>query len=167
MEPIEPRPTTSSSSTLYTNVNSARGTMADNTTTATTVLPSQKHQPMDLTTADNPIIPMTDAERALVAQVHGLSEAYTQLLQKQQHIYPVLLGALAELSLQRSSTDQLLAPAVYALPVVPKKVEIGPRGGMRYINAKGNIIWLKKSQKQKCKNGTLEGSGTTCPAPGK
>jgi len=105
-------------------------------------------------------------ERDLLKDIDGLYERYHQLLQQNQQIYPVLLQALAELSIQRSTTDRLAAPSVNALPIVPKKVEVGPRGGVRYINSKGNIIWLKKSQKAKCVRGTLEGAAAgSCPTP--
>lgn len=50
-----------------------------------------------------------------------------------------------------------------SLPVVPKTVLTGSRGGAYYINSKGNHIWLKKNQREQCKHGLLLGSGLTCP----
>lgn len=49
------------------------------------------------------------------------------------------------------------------LPIVQKKVEIGPRSGRKYRNSRGNIIWLKKEQKEQCRRGELPGAGITCP----
>jgi hypothetical protein len=63
------------------------------------------------------------------------------------------IGRLAMQCLQYSSR----------LSVKQKFVETGGRGGAYYVNDKGNKIWLKKHQKDQCRNGTLLGSGITCP----
>lgn len=53
--------------------------------------------------------------------------------------------------------------AYMKLPVVDKKLETGPRGGLRYINKNGKVVWLKKYQRNQCKNGTLKGVQNSCP----
>jgi hypothetical protein len=49
------------------------------------------------------------------------------------------------------------------LPVVPKEVLTGSRGGAYYVNSKGRRVWLKKNQRDMCKRGALLGSGYSCP----
>lgn len=109
---------------------------------------------------------ITPEEQQLLTTIEGLFEKYATLLQqtKSQHVAPPLVSALSELLIQQRGSQRLVAPGLYALPVVPKRIQIGPRGGVRYINSKGNIIWLKKNQKKKCQNGTLEGAVGGCNA---
>ena len=49
------------------------------------------------------------------------------------------------------------------LPIVYKNVLTGARGGAYYVNGLGNKIWLKKHQRQQCRDGTLIGAGENCP----
>lgn len=55
-----------------------------------------------------------------------------------------------------------------ALKPVAKDVEVGPRGGGFYYKTHPDgtrtKIYLKKKQRQDCKDGVLLGSGATCPA---
>lgn len=106
---------------------------------------------------------VTAEEYDLMSNVQGVFEQYKQILETTHEIYQTLIAALSELSMLRSTTDTLIAPAIYALPVVPKQIQVGPRGGVRYVNSRGNVVWLKKSQKQKCKNGALQGAAGSCP----
>lgn len=55
-----------------------------------------------------------------------------------------------------------------ALKPVAKDVEVGPRGGGFYYkthpDGRKTKVYLKKKQRQDCKEGVLLGAGTTCPA---
>ncbi|AGO84056.1 hypothetical protein psal_cds_379 [Pandoravirus salinus] len=60
------------------------------------------------------------------------------------------------------------APWPDALKPVAKDVEVGPRGGGFYYkthpDGRKTKVYLKKKQRQDCKDGVLLGAGTTCPA---
>lgn len=47
-------------------------------------------------------------------------------------------------------------------PVI-KDVEKGPRGGGFYYTEHGTKVYLKKKQRDQCRDGTLLGSGGVCP----
>lgn len=101
-------------------------------------------------------------ERRLFADMQDLYDQYNKLVRQQQELYTPLLSALTELLQSRQRLITLGSPALYQLPVVPKQIQRGPRGGMKYINSKGNIVWLKKSQRKRCAEGRLAGAGSTC-----
>jgi len=47
-----------------------------------------------------------------------------------------------------------------------KRVERGPNGALRYRNAAGHTIWLKKDQVERCLQGRLRGATGECkPCP--
>lgn len=70
-------------------------------------------------------------------------------------------GALAAAEVRETPWPDALKP-------VAKDVEVGPRGGGFYykIHPDGHKtkVYLKKKQRQDCKDGVLLGAGTTCPA---
>lgn len=80
----------------------------------------------------------------------------------QQH-YAILMNAASVITEELTYFMDNLAGNRQHLSVVPKTVITGKRGGAYYINERGNKIWLKKDQKTQCVNGTLLGSGNTCP----
>ncbi|AVK74792.1 hypothetical protein pqer_cds_370 [Pandoravirus quercus] len=58
-------------------------------------------------------------------------------------------------------------PGTWGEPVA-KDILVGPRGGPFYIkthpDGSETKVYLKKKQRQDCKDGVLIGAGTTCPA---
>jgi hypothetical protein len=67
--------------------------------------------------------------------------------------------------LQRETVARLAEGQPYqqTLYTVAKNIETGSRGGASYIGRNNKRIWLKKDQRRKCRNGTLNGAGDTCP----
>jgi len=44
------------------------------------------------------------------------------------------------------------------LTYIPKYIIVGEKGGLYYINAKGNKVWLKRHQRNKYREGSLIGA---------
>lgn len=66
--------------------------------------------------------------------------------------------ALAAIQRVQADVDMReLQSAFYKLPVVPKDVERGPRGGYFYTNARGERIYLKQRQLTLFNQGKLKG----------
>lgn len=66
--------------------------------------------------------------------------------------------ALAAIQRVQADVDMReLQSAFYKLPVVPKDVERGPRGGYFYTNARGERIYLKQRQMTLFNQGKLKG----------
>ena len=63
---------------------------------------------------------------------------------------------------------QQLQSAFYKLPEVDKTILQGPRGGMYYVNARGNRVYLKVHQQRMLASGQLPGCvGGECNRPGR
>jgi hypothetical protein len=48
-------------------------------------------------------------------------------------------------------------------PLTNKSVEVGPRGGMYYINRNGQKTYLTRGQQRRCKQGKLHNIKGGCP----
>jgi len=72
----------------------------------------------------------------------------------------------------RLTADELRArQSPNTLTIVDKTIKVGPRGGGSYLTGeidprtgKPRRNYLKKHQKEQCREGTLAGSGNSCPA---
>lgn len=58
--------------------------------------------------------------------------------------------------------DILQQSAFYRIPVVPKGITVGRRGGVFYINQRGRRVYLKQRQLEKWKLGHLRGCVRNC-----
>jgi hypothetical protein len=85
-----------------------------------------------------------------------------QMTPDQEKIFDALLVIISE----NQHSVNVLKSGYFKLPVVPKDIEIGERGGAFYYNEKGNKIWLKRKQKMQCREGKLKGATQgSCPQP--
>lgn len=69
-------------------------------------------------------------------------------------------------ALKAGATIEQMESAYYKLPVVPKPLIQGPRGGVYYVNARGRKVYLKVEQQRQLAAGDLPGCiGQECARP--
>lgn len=98
------------------------------------------------------------------AEVQNLQERVRRLLTNDAFRDKGVLERYAALSSDAALIgNEQYVQGYIRLPFVPKTVIVGPRNGYFYVNSRNHKIYLDDDLTQRCRDGTLVGTGNVCP----